>query len=133
MKIIDRLPLADGTHLISVRGEVVDVYRNQIILWTSIDDMLRPLPANLESPLSDGTQSAGIAAKHLHAGSPHGLDRLGDRVRHDTDVRSGVEPASDRNRPGLVADLATSTWAQSELLSLARRDAKRKWQRSAQR
>jgi hypothetical protein len=30
MKIIDRLPFADGPHLVTVRGEAADVYRNQI-------------------------------------------------------------------------------------------------------
>ncbi len=33
MKIIDRLPFADRPHLVTVRGEAVDVYRNQIIVW----------------------------------------------------------------------------------------------------
>jgi hypothetical protein len=30
MKIIDRLPLADWRHLVTVRAEAVGVYRNQI-------------------------------------------------------------------------------------------------------
>jgi hypothetical protein len=49
MKIIDRLPFADRPHLVTVRGEAVDVYRNQIIVWISIDDVLRPLPAILDT------------------------------------------------------------------------------------
>jgi len=49
MKIIDRLPFADLPHLVTVRGEAVDVYRNQIIVWISIDDVLRPLPAVLDT------------------------------------------------------------------------------------
>jgi hypothetical protein len=48
MKIIDRLPFADRPHFVTVRGETVDVYRNQIIVWISIDDVLRQLPAVLE-------------------------------------------------------------------------------------
>jgi hypothetical protein len=47
MKIIDRLPFADRPHIVTVRGEAVDVDRDQIIVWVSIDDMLRPLPAIL--------------------------------------------------------------------------------------
>jgi hypothetical protein len=35
MKIIDRLPFADRPHIITVRGEPVDVYWNQIIVWTT--------------------------------------------------------------------------------------------------
>jgi hypothetical protein len=42
MKILDRLPFADRRHLVTVRGEAVSVYRNQIIVWISIDDLLRP-------------------------------------------------------------------------------------------
>ena len=49
MKIIDRLPFADRPHLVTVQGEAVDVYRNQIILWISIDDVLKPLPAILDT------------------------------------------------------------------------------------
>ncbi len=49
MKIIDRLPFADRPHLVTVRGEAVDVYRNQIILWISIDDVMKPLPAILDA------------------------------------------------------------------------------------
>ena len=49
MKIIDRLPFADRPHLVTVRGEAVDVYRNQIIVWISIDNVLRPLPAILDT------------------------------------------------------------------------------------
>jgi hypothetical protein len=30
VKIIDRLPFADRPHLVTVRGEAVDVYRNLI-------------------------------------------------------------------------------------------------------
>ena len=49
MKLIDRLRFADRPHLVTVRGEAVDVYRNQIIVWISIDDALRPLPAILDT------------------------------------------------------------------------------------
>jgi hypothetical protein len=51
MKIIDRLPFADWPHIVTVRGDRVDVYRNRIIVWSSIDDLLRPLPAILDSGL----------------------------------------------------------------------------------
>jgi hypothetical protein len=38
MKIIDRLPFADRPHVITVSREAVDVCRNQIIVWISIED-----------------------------------------------------------------------------------------------
>jgi hypothetical protein len=49
MKIIDRLPFADRPQIVTVRGEPVDVYRNQIIVWISIEDVLKPLPAILDT------------------------------------------------------------------------------------
>jgi hypothetical protein len=49
MKITDRLPFADRPHVVIVRGEPVYGYRNQIIVWNSIDDVLRPLPAILDT------------------------------------------------------------------------------------
>ena len=36
MIILDRLPIADRPHLITVQGELVDVYRNQVVFWVSI-------------------------------------------------------------------------------------------------
>ncbi len=49
MKIIDRLPISERPHILSVGEDVVQVYRNQIIVWLSIDDALRPFPAVLDT------------------------------------------------------------------------------------
>lgn len=49
MKIIDRLPFADRPHIVTVGGEPVDVYRNQIIIWISIEEARRPMPAILDT------------------------------------------------------------------------------------
>jgi hypothetical protein len=61
MKIIDRLPFADRPHLVTVRGEAVDVYRNQIISVFEDEDAprlplvgLRTIIANKLTLVIDG-------------------------------------------------------------------------------
>jgi hypothetical protein len=49
MKVLDRLPFGDRPHVVSVGQDAVDVHRNQIIVWISIGDVLRPLPAILDT------------------------------------------------------------------------------------
>ena len=75
MKIIDRLPFADRPHLITVQNEAVDVYRNQIIVWISIDDLLRPLPAILDTGHG---HNLSIGEGHLQRWSGASLKRIGE-------------------------------------------------------
>jgi hypothetical protein len=49
MRILDRLPFGDRPHIITVGREAVDVHRNQIIVWISIGNLLRPFPAILDT------------------------------------------------------------------------------------
>lgn len=49
MKILDRLPFSDRPHVVSVGPESVDIHRNQIIAWISINDARRPFPAILDT------------------------------------------------------------------------------------
>ena len=49
MKLLDRLPIPDRPHLISVGTDAVQVHRNQIIVWISINYALRPFPAILDT------------------------------------------------------------------------------------
>jgi len=44
MKILDRVPVSDRPHLLTVHGDVVQVYRNQIIVWVGIANPSRWLP-----------------------------------------------------------------------------------------
>ena len=75
MTILDRLPIADRPHLITVRGEAVDVYRNQIIVWMSIGDTLRPFPAILDTGHS---HNFSIAERQLDRWSGATLRRIGE-------------------------------------------------------
>ena len=60
MKIIDRLPIYEEPSLIDVGGEIIQVYRNQIIVWVSLD--LKPFPAILDTGHS---HNFSIARRHL--------------------------------------------------------------------
>jgi len=75
MKIIDRLPFADRPHVLTVRGEAVDVYRNQIIVWISIADVQRPLPAILDTGHG---HNLSIGEGQLKRWSGASLKRIGE-------------------------------------------------------
>src|SRR5260370_23952357 len=75
MKFIDRLPFADRPHLVTVLGEAVDVYRNQIVVWISIDDVLRPLPAILDTGHG---HNLSIGEGQLKRWSGASLKRIGE-------------------------------------------------------
>lgn len=75
MKLIDRLPFADRPHLVTVADEAVDVYRNQIIVWISIGDVLRPLPAILDTGHG---HNLSIGEGQLKRWSGASLQRIGE-------------------------------------------------------
>jgi hypothetical protein len=91
MKILDRLPIPDRPHVITVGEDVVQVHRNQNVVWISISDMLRPFPAILDTGHG---HNLSIAERQIARWSGAGLKRIGeleiDRVRvvqHAADVR----------------------------------------------
>lgn len=91
MKVIDRLPIPDRPHLISVRGEVVQAYRNQVIVWLSVNDESRPLPAILDTGHG---HNLSISEGHLSRWSGVVLRRIGELemdgmrvVQYAADVR----------------------------------------------
>ena len=101
MKIIDRLPFADQPHLITVRGQVVDVYRNQIIIWISINDVLRPLPAILDTGHG---HNLSIGEGQLKRWSGASLKRIGElEIGHRRVVQYAAEVHVHRNVPGGAA------------------------------
>ena len=101
MKILDRLPFADRPHLVTVRGEAVDVYRNQIIVWISIDDVLRPLPAILDTGHG---HNLSIGEGQLKRWSGASLKRIGElEVGHQRAVQYEAEVRVHRNVPGRAA------------------------------
>jgi hypothetical protein len=98
MNIIDRLPFGDRPHVITVRGETVDVYRNQIIVWISIDDVLRPLPAILDTGHG---HNLSIGEGQLRRWSGASLKRIGElEVGHQRVVQYAAAVRVHRNVPG---------------------------------
>jgi hypothetical protein len=75
MKILDRLPIPDRPQIISVGGGAVQVHRNQIIAWISINDVLRPFPAILDTGHG---HNLSIAAGQLARWSGATLNRVGE-------------------------------------------------------
>src|SRR4051794_36966572 len=101
MKIIDRLPFADRPHLVTVRGEAVDVYRNQIIVWIRIDDVLRPLPAILDTGHG---HNLVIGEGQLQRWSGASLKRIGElEIGHQRVVQYAADVRVHRNVPGREA------------------------------
>lgn len=98
MKIIDRLPFADRPHLVTVRGEPVDVYRNQIIVGISIDDVLRPMPAILDTGHG---HNLSIGEGQLKRWSEASLKRIEEvEVSHEKVVQYAADVRVHQNVPG---------------------------------
>jgi len=101
MKIIDRLPFADRPHVVTVRGEPVDVYRNQIIVGISIDDVLRPLPAILDTGHG---HNLSIGQGQLRRWSGASLKRIGElEIGHRQVLQYAADVREHRNVPGRAA------------------------------
>jgi hypothetical protein len=49
MRILDRLPVGDRPHVVTVGRDAVSVHRNQFIVWISIGSIERPFPAILDT------------------------------------------------------------------------------------
>ncbi len=75
MKILDRLPIADRPHLVSVQGDVAEIYRNQIVVWVSIGDLMRPFPALLDTGHS---HNFSISRDQLRLWSGEKLEKIGE-------------------------------------------------------
>jgi hypothetical protein len=73
--ILDRLPIADRPHLITVQGDLVDVYRNQAIVWLSIGESARHFPAILDTGHS---HNLSIASDQLGRWCGVTLEKIGE-------------------------------------------------------
>lgn len=98
MKLLDRLPIPDRPDLISAQGEAVDVYRNQIIVWVSLGDVLRPFPAILDTGHS---HNFSITERQLARWSGAKLKRIGElEISHERVVQYEGVLRIHRNIPG---------------------------------
>lgn len=101
MKILNRLPFADRPHFITVHGEAVAVYRNQIIVWISIDNSQRPLPAILDTGHG---HNLSIGRRQLERWSGAALRRIGElEIDHRRVVQYAADVRVHRNEPGRAA------------------------------
>ena len=77
------------------------MYRNQIIVWISIDNVLRPLPAILDTGHG---HNLSIGEGHLKRWSGASLKRIGElEIGHQRVVQFAAEVRVHRNVPGRAA------------------------------
>ena len=74
MKILDRLPIYRENAIIDAQGEPVQIWKNQIIVWVSVQDDTRPFPAILDTGHS---HNLSLAQRHLDRWSPGHLPQIG--------------------------------------------------------
>ncbi len=98
MKILDGLPIYQEPALIEVRGEVYQVWKNQAIVWVSLDEALAPFPAILDTGHS---HNLSIARRHLERWGPRDLRSIGQaKIASQLVPRYAAELFVHRNRPG---------------------------------
>jgi hypothetical protein len=98
MKLLDRLPIPDRPHLVTVANETVQVYRNQILVWLSIQDPSRPLPAILDTGHGHNLL---IGEGQFQRWSGASLRRIGElQIDRRTVVQYAADVRLHRNRPG---------------------------------
>lgn len=62
MKIIDRLPIYGEDTIVTVQGEPIQIWRNQIVVWLSILGPAHPFPAILDTGHS---HNLSISQRHF--------------------------------------------------------------------
>jgi hypothetical protein len=75
MRILDRLPIYEDPTLIDVQREVLQVCRNQILVWVSLRETMRPFPAILDTGHS---HNFSMAKRHLDRWCGVELKRVGE-------------------------------------------------------
>lgn len=98
MKILDRLPIYDEPALIEVGSEVYQVWRNQAIVWVSLDEALAPFPAILDTGHS---HNLSIARRHIQRWGPRDLRPVGQaKISGHLVPRYSSQLFVRRNQPG---------------------------------
>lgn len=97
MKLLDRLPIYRENTLITVQDEVVQVLKNQIIVWLSIGDVLRPFPAILDTGHS---HNLSMARRHFDRWCGAELNQIGEsKVRMNIIPHFKADVSLHRNVP----------------------------------
>jgi hypothetical protein len=101
MRILDRLPIYREHSIISAQGEPVQVWKNQIIVWLSIQDPARPFPAILDTGHSS---NLSIAKRHLDRWTAANLKQIGSsKIGKYTAPQYEASVFIHRNTPGTHA------------------------------
>jgi hypothetical protein len=97
MKILDRLPIYQEDSIITVQGEALQVWKNQIIVWLSIRDTSRPFPAILDTGPS---HNLSIARRHLERWTGAELRQIGtSKIGRTTVPHFAADVLIHRNVP----------------------------------
>ncbi len=98
MRILDRLPIYQQPTIIAAQREAVQIWRNQIIVWVSINDVLRPFPAILDTGHS---HNFAIARRHLRQWSGAEPRQIGEiKLDGETIPQFAADVCIHRNRRG---------------------------------
>jgi hypothetical protein len=98
MRLLDRLPIHREPTVIGVQGDVLQVWSNQIIVWLSIADTLRPFPAVLDTGHS---HNFAITRRQFERWCGVSLKQIGEsKVRTETIPQYKADVRIHRNRPG---------------------------------
>ena len=101
MKILDRHPITDRPTIVDVQGELVDVRRNQILIWVSIGDVRRRFPALLDTGHS---HNMSISTRHLERWSGAKLEMVGDvNIGNDVVSQFAAEVHIHRSVKGMLS------------------------------
>ena len=98
MKILDRLPIYDAPALIDVRGDILQVWTNQAIIWVSFAETLMPFPAILDTGHS---HNLSIARRHMEQWGQSDSKQIGHaRIAGQLVPRYASDIFVHRNVPG---------------------------------
>lgn len=98
MRILDRLPIDSEPALIRVQDDVIQVWRNQIIVWLSIGGVPRVFPAILDTGHS---HNLAIGRRQFDRWCSADLPQIGEaRIGRTTVPQYGADVRLHKNIPG---------------------------------
>lgn len=101
MRILDRHPITSRPTIVDVQGELIDVRRNQILIWVSIGDIRRRFPALLDTGHS---HNMSISSGHLERWSGEKLNAIGEvNIGKDMVVQYAADVHLHRSVKGTLA------------------------------
>jgi hypothetical protein len=101
MKILDRHPFTTRPTILDVQGDLIDIRRNQIVVWLSIGDARRRFPALVDTGRS---HNMSISSSQLQRWSGETLQAIGDvNIGKEVVVQYAAEVHVRRSVKGIVS------------------------------